>query len=173
MSSPTRTLHGTRSILSATVVNNGQQGQVMTLGMFESIETGVTQDHAEPYILGRASPGEVVLMGQAPIMVRLSGFRKIDATSDDFGPYGNFNLQMNKLQELVGIAGGTSGDVKDLTVQVVDRQSGKTVLLVKNCKVVSHNLSIAAKQPARMNLELVGMTYEDESGPQTEVGVEY
>jgi hypothetical protein len=172
MAVPTRTLHGTRSILQASV-SGTQQGKMQPLGMFETIETGVSQDHFEPYILGRASPGEVVLMGQAPIMVRLSGYRKIDATSKEFGPYGNQNLQMNKLQELVGAFGTSTGDVKDLTIQVVDRQSGFTVLLVKNCKVVSHNFSVAAKQPARLNLELVGMVYEDETGTQSEGGTEY
>jgi hypothetical protein len=165
MSAATRTFHGTRSILQATPTNGDQQGTLQVFGMFESVETGVSQDHFEPYILGRASAGEVVLMGQSPIMVRLSGFRKVDATLK-FGPYGEQSVGMNKLQELLS-------DVKDLTVQIVDRQTGLTVMLVKNCKVVSHNFSVAAKQPARLSLELVGLVFEDESGDQSEAGVEY
>src|SRR5687767_15016479 len=94
-----KTLHGTRSVLSA-MVNGLQQGSMQPLGIFESIETGVTLDHFEPYILGRASPGEVVIMGQSPIAVRLSGFRKIDKTLR-FGPYGAQNVDMNTLQEVL------------------------------------------------------------------------
>jgi hypothetical protein len=140
--------------------------RAVALGIFESVETGVSQDHFEPFILGRASAGEVVLMGQAPIMVRLSGFRKVTAASNELGPYGNQNLDMNNLQELLT-------DNKDLMIQITDRQTGKVVMRVLNCKVVSQNFSVAAKQPARLSLELVGLVFEDETGTQSELGVAY
>lgn len=167
MATPTNTLHGTRSILYANLAGGVAGDKSVPLGIFESIETGVTQDHFEPFILGRATAGEIVLMGQAPIMVRLSGYRKINKETDELGPYGNQNVDMNNLTEIYP-------DTKDLSIQVVDRQTGKTVLLVKNCKVVSHNFSVAAKQPARLSVELVGLVFEDESGSQSDsIGVAY
>ncbi len=165
MAQATKTLHGTRSVLSVNLTD-ATGDRAVALGIFESIETGVSQDHFEPFILGRASAGEIVLMGQAPIMVRLSGFRKVDGTTNEMGPYGNQNLDMSNLQELLA-------DNKDLMIQITDRQTGKVVMRVLNCKVVSHNFSVAAKQPARLSLELVGLVYEDESGPQSELGVAY
>lgn len=166
MAAFTKTFHGTRAILSAHVSANAAPGQQAldlqkALGIFESIETGVTHDHFEPFILGRASAGEVVIMGQSPIMVRLSGFRKVDA-----GPYSIDGLTMNKLQEILN-------DGKEITIQVTDRQTGLNIMVVKSCKVVSHNFSVAAKQPARLSLELVGLVYEDEAGVQSEAGVPY
>ncbi len=163
-------MHGTRSILSVTVngnPNNAEDGQGvnLVLGIFESIETGVTHDHFEPFILGRASAGEIIIMGQAPISVRLSGYRKV-AKDTKFGPHGNANVDMNKLQEILA-------DAKDLQIQVVDRQTEAVILRVNNAKCVSHNLAIAAKQPARINIELVGLTFEDDDGAQSEMGVAY
>jgi hypothetical protein len=164
-----KTMHGTRAILEFI----GSDDVPRVLGMFESIETGVTQDHFEPFVLGRASAGEIVLTGQAPIMVRLSGFRKVDTeekgpTGDKYGPYGTANVNMNTLTEIVTGA-------HEFAIQVHDRQTGKMVLQVKNAKVVSHNLSIAAKAPARMTIELVGMSFDDATtnNANTEGGVEY
>jgi hypothetical protein len=164
MAAATKTFHGTRAILSANLSDGSTSDTQSQLGIFESIETGVTQDHFEPFILGRASAGEVAVMGQAPIMVRLSGFRKIEGENLQYGPYGNKNLAMNKLQEILA-------DNKELMIQVFDRQSGQVVARVLNCKVVSHNFSVAAKQPARLSLELVGLVFEDETGSQSEAGV--
>lgn len=166
MATATRTLHGTRSILYANLNGGEANDKSVPLGMFESIETGVTQDHFEPFILGRATAGEIALMGQAPIMVRLSGFRKIAKETDELGPYGNENVDMADIAELYA-------DNKELSIQVIDRTTQKTVLLVKNCKVVSHNFSVAAKQPSRMSIELVGLVYQDEAGDQADTGVAY
>lgn len=165
MSQETKTFHGTRALLNAISTNGNTQGAVQALGIFESIETGVSHDHFEPFILGRASAGEIVIMGQSPIMVRLSGFRKIDRVLE-FGPHGTQNLDMNSLEEIIR-------DVKGLDIQIVDRVTGRIVMMVHECKVVSHNFSVAAKQPARLSLELVGLTYEDESGVQSEAGTPY
>lgn len=159
-------MHGTRSRLVAIPSAGDSNGTPLDLGMFESIETGVDQDNFQPYILGRASPVENVMLGQAPIMVRLRGFRKVTADSNELGPYGNQNLDMNMLQELYA-------DAKDLTILIVDRQEaagGKTVLRVEGCKVVNHNFSVAAKQPASLSLTLTGLVYSDEAGDQSDPG---
>lgn len=167
MAASTKTFHGTRAVLSAHVSAQAVAGAEAVdthkaLGIFESVETGVTHDHFEPFILGRASAGEVVIMGQSPIMVRLTGFRKID-----LGPYASGALNMNKLQEILD-------DAKEITIQIADRQNpDKNVMVVTGCKVVSHNFSVAAKQPARLTLELVGLVYSDEAGVQSEAGVDY
>lgn len=168
MSLATKTFHGTRAVL----MQGGQE-----LGMFESIETGVDQESFVPFILGRASGGEVVMLGQAPIMVRLSGYRKIGE-----GPYSSKTFTMNKLQDLIA-------DNVDYTVLLYDRQiiaadgsssvdvthgqHGALVASIGNAKVIRHNLSVAAKQPARLAMELQGLLWSDEEGVQTEVGTAY
>ena len=156
-------MHGTRSRLVAIPSAGDSNGTPLDLGMFESIETGVDQDNFQPYILGRASPTENVMLGQAPIMVRLRGFRKVTADSNELGPYGNQNLDMNMLQELYA-------DAKDLTIQIIDRQTDKIVLRVEGCKVVNQNFSVAAKQPASLSLTLTGLVYSDEAGDQSDPG---
>lgn len=170
MSLATKTFHGTRAVLVES------QGGT-PLAQFESIETGLDQDSFVPFILGRASGGEVVLLGQAPIMVRLSGYRKIGE-----GPYSNKTFTMLKLQELIA-------DNRDFSVLLYDRQiidgqgnvtvdqSGQTlgalVAGVHAAKPIRHNLSVAAKQPARFAMELQGLYWEDENGVQSEIGTAY
>ena len=168
MTLATKTFHGTRAVL----MKDGQE-----LGQFESIETGVDQESFVPFVLGRASGGEVVLLGQAPIMVRLSGYRKIGE-----GPYSSATYAMNKLQDLIA-------DNVDFTVLLYDRQIidgqgsatvdpthstyGAMVAAIHNCKTIRHNLSVAAKQPARLSMELQGLTWADEEGVQSEIGTAY
>ncbi len=125
------------------------------LGVFESIAVGVNYDHFEPYILGRVSAGEVVLTGLQPIMLRLSGFRKIDE-----GPF-SVRIAMTKLQNFFS-------DDAEFTALARDRVTSKDVMIVFQSKIVGENFQVAARNPARLELEIVGLRYADEAGQQDE-----
>jgi hypothetical protein len=174
MSTATKTFTGTRAVLMS---------GANELGIFESVETGVDQDHFVPFVLGRASGGEIAMLGQAPIMMRLSGYRKIGS-----GPYSNAGFLMLKLQDIIA-------DNIDNSIFIYDRQTinkgigagGAAVAAqqaangggnglvagMHGAKVIRHNLSVAVKSPARLSIELVGLFWEDSDGVHTESGTAY
>lgn len=148
MGTPTQTLHGSRVWLF------GPDAKA-PLGVFESVSVSLSMDHFEPYILGRVSAGEVVLTSLQPIMLRLGGFRKIDE-----GPF-SARVGMTKLQDFFS-------DNQEFTAVVRDRVTNKDVMVVFQCKIVSQNFNVAARNPARLEMEIVGLRYKDEAGDQDE-----
>ena len=150
MATKTLTLHGGRAFVQ--LLHEGQAA--LSVAVFDNVSVGVSYGHFEPFVIGQHSAGEVVITHMNPVTLRLSGFRKYGQ-----GPYST-SAGMAKLNDLLT-------NQKELTVQVVDRQNDeKPVLKVVRCKVVSHNFDIAATQPSRLSLELVGLIFSDESGDQ-------
>ena len=148
MGTPTATLHGSRCWLFGPDAKS-------PLGVFESVSVATSMDHFEPYILGRVSAGEVVLTSLQPIMLRLGGFRKINE-----GPYST-RVGMTKLQNFFA-------DDQEFTAVVRDRVTNQDVSVVFQCKIVGQNFNVAARNPARLELEVVGLRYRDEAGDQDE-----
>lgn len=148
MAVTTKTLHGARVWLYGPDTKDA-------LGVFESVDTGSAYEHFEPYILGRVSAGEVVLTALQPISIRLGGFRKIDE-----GPY-TARVGMLKLQDF-------HLNDQEFTCVLVDRVTSKSVMQVIGCKIVGQNFSVAARNPARLSLEIVGLRFSDEEGIQDE-----
>lgn len=148
MGTPTKTLHGARIWLFGPDATE-------PLGVFESIAVGVNYDHFEPYILGRVSGGEVVLTAMQPIMLRLGGFRKIDE-----GPFSE-RVGMMMLQDFFA-------DDAEFTCLARDRVTGKDVMVIFQSKIVGENFQVAARNPARLEIEIVGLRFKDEAGDQDE-----
>lgn len=152
MATPTVTLHGGRAFVQL----QNDEGKVTKSAVFDNVSVGVSYGHFEPFVIGRHSAGEVVLTHMNPVTLRLSGYRKYNT-----GPYSD-QVGMATLNDLVN-------NQKEIVVEVIDRQNAdqKSVLRVRECKVVSHNFDIAATQPSRLSIEVVGLIYEDESGDQS------
>lgn len=156
----TKTLHGARAVLTF-VPNTDPNGKAEELGVFESVDSGSGYEHFEPYVLGRVSAGEVVLTAMMPVSVRLGGFRKLDE-----GPFSP-KINMLKLQRFYD-------DDQEFTIVLTDKVSDKPIMTIMGCKIINQNFSVAARNPARLNLEVVGLVFRDENSPdQSEPGVAY
>lgn len=158
MGTPTKTIHGSRCWLFG-------QDATKPLGVFESVSTGTAYDHFEPFILGRVSAGEVVLTALQPIMLRLSGFRKVGE-----GPF-SANVGMAKLQDIFDDSKEFTCIVRDRvtpTNQTGNAADGADIISVSSCKIVGQNFNVAARNPARLELEIVGLIFKDEEGAQNE-----
>ncbi len=144
----TTTIHGARGILYI---------DSKPVGIFENVSTGVDYSYDVPKVIGRFSAPEIVITGMEPIGVSLDGYRVFNQ-----GPYA---IGMTKLQDLLK-------DEKEITIAVEDRGGQQSqepnVILVVGCKIVKHNFNLAAKQLSRLSMQLVGLTFSDESGIQSE-----
>jgi len=150
-----KTLHGSRVYISR--ASNDPSAQNNVIACFESASWGVDYDHFEPYVLGKVNAAEVVLTGMAPVMVRLSGWRKLDE-----GPYSEA-VGMTKLQNFFD-------EGNDFTLTFIDRQSEQNVGIVYNCKAVNHAQRVGARGAMNLEVTVVGVRYEDESGQNAENG---
>ena len=79
----------------------------------------------------------------------LNGYRVVDA-----GPYAvaNATLLKNLLNET------------DFNVDIIDRQSGKTVFSASGCRVTGWSSGVAARGVSDIRIEVVGMLGQDEFG---------
>lgn len=144
-----KTLHGSRVYVSR--ASNAADASNNAIACFESASWGVDYDHFEPYVLGLINAAEVVLTGMAPVMVRLSGWRKLED-----GPYSTA-VGMSKLQNFFD-------EGTDFTLTFVDRHSEQVVGQVFNCKIVNHAERVGARGAMNLEVTVVGVRYEDESG---------
>ena len=144
-------MHGAR----AKVIVDGQ-----VVGIFNSCSYGVAYDANPVYILGKFNPAEIALTGQEPISVQCGGFRVIDN-----GPY--VIASVPKLQDLL--------NHEDITLSLVDRQSGKTVMTVVGVRPTGYSTDVAARGLQSLNVSFQGTAMGDESdeaagGVQSDIG---
>lgn len=123
------------------------------VGIFDSCQYG-GQIGTEPiHTLGRYSPAEVVINSYEAVQVQCGGFRIIDQGV-------HVLPAAPKLQDLLNF--------ESIQLEVEDRQSGKTIAIVKNCVPSSWGEAQQAKGTTRFNITYVGTVYSDESGDQDE-----
>ena len=119
------------------------------VGLFSQCSWSVNQDKQPAFILGRYNPAEVTPTTQEPVRMTLNGYRVVDA-----GPYrvANATLLRNLLNE------------EDFTVDVLDRQTGKTIFRAVGCRVQGWSSGVASRGVSDIRLEIVAIKAEDEYG---------
>lgn len=144
MGTVAKTVHGGR----AKLVVDGK-----VLGIFTSVTYGVNYDAQPVYTLGRFSPQEIALTAQEPIAVQCSGFRYID-----HGPHSAAKVPM--LQDLL--------NHQDISLAILDRQTGKTILNVVGVRPTGYNATMTSKSLSEIQVHFLGLRQDDESGAQDE-----
>lgn len=144
MGTVAKTMHGAR----AKLVVDGK-----VLGIFSAVSYGVTYDAQPVYSLGRFSPQEISLVAQEAISVQASGFRIIDA-----GPHGD--VKVPKLQDLLNHT--------DISLAVLDRQTGKTILNVVGVRPTGYTANLASRALSEIQVNFLGLRQDDEAGAQDE-----
>lgn len=146
MGTKSLTMHGSR----AKVFINGK-----VVGIFGNCSYGVRYDANPVFILGRFNPAEIALTGQEVIEVQCSGYRVVDN-----GPYKVASVP--KLQDLL--------NHEDITLAIVDRQSGKTLLTVYGVRPTGYSTEVASRQLQSLQVSFSGISLEDEAGEQGDNG---
>lgn len=120
------------------------------VGLFTNCSWSVRQGKEPLFILGRYNPAEIVSTTQEAVSLTLTGYRVIEE-----GPYAKLNVKM--LKELLHDADGFG-------IQIVDRQSGKTIFKAEGCKVSGWSSGVASRGISDIRLDVVGLLAYDEKG---------
>lgn len=147
-----KSIHGGRTYIY--VQGDGAESD-KPVAIFENISVSISYGVQVPYVIGLHSGGEVVLTHMNPVQLSCSGYRVFG--NGAYGPAGG----MTKLQDLIN-------GQRELTIVVMDRQNpGQSILTVKQAKVTSSNFSVSVRDLSRLSIEMTGLTFEDESGVQS------
>ena len=123
------------------------------------------------YVLGRDSVAETTYTSAAPVTVRCAGFRAFDgAAGGDLGPHQELNdsAKTKLVPTLDKLLNAQSVDIV-----IVDRQTNKQVMVVKNAKSTGYNTSLRAREQQTMSFEFMGMrvtTGEEDNSNENETG---
>ena len=149
---PAKSMHGARAKVSITDPNSSKP---VVVGIFNSINYGLTYDVQPIFILGRYTAIESVYTGAEPVAISASGFRIID-----LGPH--VSARVPHLQELL--------NHEYIQLEVEDRQSGKRICILKDCRPTGYSTSLSARNVEEITVNFIGLMVEDESGDNTEGG---
>lgn len=125
------------------------------VGIFESASYSMNVGTEPIHILGRYSPSEIAVTGVEAVSISCSGFRII-------GNGVHILPKMPKLQDLLNL--------EAVTITIVDRQSGQTVLTAIGCIPNSYSGGFNARATSRVTINYLGVKAFDESGDMSEPG---
>jgi len=123
-------------------------GKAELIGIFNSVSLGLTYDVQPVYILGRFGPAASVYTGQEPVSVQCGGFRVVGAGV-------HLMARMPNVKDLL--------THEYIQIVVHDRQSGKKLHVVNECRPVSYSTTISARDIEQINITYIGLRVDDES----------
>jgi len=123
------------------------------VGIYETATYNVNIGTEPIHLLGRYSPDEITPTSYEAVTISCSGFRVVGQ-----GPH--VLPKVPKLQDLLNL--------EAVTLAVVDRQTGETMLTAIGCVPNSYNGNHNARATSRITVNYTGLRLSDESGAQDE-----
>jgi len=143
--------------------------QNQLVGIFETCTYNVNIGTEPIHILGRYSPSEITPTSYEAVTLSCSGFRVVGA-----GPQTGSASANNAGVGEASTAGPAVPMLQDLlnfdsvTLAVVDRQTGVTILTAIGCVPTGYSGNHNARATSRVTINYTGLRISDESGPQDE-----
>ena len=141
----------------ASKVLTGARGKIYVnnqlVGIFETITYNMNIGVEPIHILGRYSPDEITPTSYEAVTLNCGGFRIVGQ-----GPH--VLPAVPKLQDLLNL--------EAVTIAVVDRQTGETILTAIGCVPNGYNGNHNARATSRVSINYTGLRLSDESGNQDE-----
>lgn len=125
------------------------------VGIYETCTYNMNIGTEPIHLLGRYSPDEITPTSYEAVTISCSGFRVVGQ-----GPH--VLPAVPKLQDLLNL--------EAVTIAVVDRQSGQSILTAIGCVPNSYNGNHNARATSRVTINYTGLRLSDESGAQDENG---
>jgi hypothetical protein len=141
---PSQVLTGARAKI---YVNN------QLVGIYETCTYNMNIGTEPIHLLGRYSAAEITPTSYEAVTISCSGFRIVGQ-----GPH--VLPAVPKLQDLLTL--------EAVTLAIVDRQSGDTILTAIGCVPNSYNGNHNARATSRITINYTGLVLSDESGDQSE-----
>lgn len=123
------------------------------VGIYETCTYNMNIGTEPIHLLGRYSPDEITPTSYEAVTISCSGFRVVGQ-----GPH--VLPAVPKLQDLLNL--------EAVTIAVVDRQTGQTILTAIGCVPNSFNGNHNARATSRVTINYTGLRISDESGAQDE-----
>lgn len=123
------------------------------VGIFETVSYNVNIGNEPIHLLGRYSPDEITPTSYDAVTLTCGAFRVVNQ-----GPH--VLPAFPKLQDIL--------TMDNVTLAIVDRQSGLTILTAIGCIPTSYNGNHNARATSRVTINYTGITLSDESGDQSE-----
>jgi len=123
------------------------------VGLFDSCSYSANITSEAIHILGRFSPDEVTPTAAEAVTIDCSGFRIIGQ-----GAY--LLPKMPRLQDLLNL--------DKITITVVDRQTGETILTAIGCVPTRYSGGYQAKATSKISISYMGTKLMEEDGDQDE-----
>jgi hypothetical protein len=123
------------------------------VGIFETVSYNVNIGTEPIHLLGRYSAAEITPTSYEVVTLQCGGFRIVGE-----GPM--VLPAFPKLQDLL--------QLENVTLAIVDRQSGTTILTVIGCVPTSYSGNHNARATSRVSISYTGIVASDEAGDQAE-----
>lgn len=134
----------------------GKTGETAkTVGIFSEVNYGLSYGTSPAYVLGRYEAVEIAYTDQGTVNVDASGWRVIGN-----GPHVAASLPY--LKELL--------TEPYMQLQLVDRQTGQTIMLVKDVRVVGYSTGSSSRSTSTIRVSFVGRVISDENTSVTDKG---
>jgi hypothetical protein len=121
------------------------------IGFFSSVDWSYSVDVQPAYVLGRFSVAEITYVDAGPVTVRCAGFRAFDGTEAN-GPHQTLTGATQLVPTLNKLLSAPSVDI-----EIVDRQTGKSVMKVINAKATNYSTSLRARDQETISVDFMGM----------------
>jgi hypothetical protein len=123
------------------------------VGIFETVSYNVNIGNEPIHLLGRYSPNEITPTSYDAVTLTCGAFRVVGQ-----GPH--VLPKFPKLQDLLNL--------ENITLAVVDRQTGSTIMTAIGCIPTSYNGNHNARATSRVTINYTGIRLSDEAGDQDE-----
>jgi hypothetical protein len=144
-----QTITGGRALLYVPDIT----GNLVLGGVFDTVSRGKGLSTEAIHTLGQYSAREIAITAYNEVTVNCSGFRVLDHGTTVLGKF-------PRLQDLL--------NYQAVTIKVVDRESGKTLLVVTGAVPTSDNENYSARATTKTSLSYTGIAAFDESAGSTD-----
>jgi hypothetical protein len=125
-----------------------QSGTLVLAGVYDTVSRAKGLGTEDIHTLGAYGPREVVITSYNAVTINCSGFRVVGAGTTVLGNFPTLAQLLN---------------YQSVTVKVVDRQTGDTLLVVTGAVPTSDNENYSARATTKTSISYTGLAAFDES----------
>ena len=124
-----------------------QQGTLVLAGVYDTVSRSKGLSTEAIHTLGQFSAREIAITAYNEVTVNCSGFRVLDHGTTVLGDFPTLADLLN---------------YQSAVIKVVDRQSGKTLLVVTGCVPTSDSENYSSRATTKINISYTGIAAFDE-----------
>ena len=128
-------------------------GATKVVGIFSSCSYDKPLEAQVAYILGRMGPADIAYTAADAVTINCNGYRVVDHGA-------HIEAGFPTIQEMLEFSG--------ISISVLDRQSGKTVLAATSCFPTRESGGFTQRALSELSVSYIGLRADDESSVNAE-----